>query len=134
MRTKTQRCTPSICARAICELIRTLQKYALGDTTWTWGRMFSKILSGFRIYKILSFWQFSINSNQNTTLHTFHMCYISLWIDNNTPMYASGDTGWTWGRIFTKRLSNFMNLQSVILTIFHQFDPKHDVAQLQYVL
>ena len=57
------------------------------------------------------------------------MCSISLWIDNNTSMYALGDTAWTRGRIFTKRLSNFMNL-----TIFHQFDPKHDVAHLQYVL
>ena len=63
------------------------------------------------------------------------MCFISLWIDNNTPIYASGDTAWTRGRIFTKILSNFMNLQkSVVLTIFHLFDPKHDVAHLQYVL
>ena len=63
------------------------------------------------------------------------MCSISLWIDNNTPIYALGDTAWTRDRIFTKIKSNFMNLQkSVILTIFHQFDPKHDVAHLQYVL
>ena len=63
-----------------------------------------------------------------------HLPYV-LWIDNSTPMYALGDTAWTRGRISTKRLSNFMNLQkSVILTIFHRFDPKHDVAHLQYVL
>ena len=59
---------------------------------------------------------------------------VSLWIDNSTPMHALGDTAWTRGQIFTKILSNFMNLQkSVTLTIFHQFDPKHDIAHLQYV-
>ena len=63
------------------------------------------------------------------------MCSISLWIDNSTPMYALGDTAWTRGQIFTKILLNFMNLQkSVTLTIFQRFDPKHDVAHLQYVL
>ena len=63
------------------------------------------------------------------------MYSISLWIDNNTPMYALGDTAWTRDRIFTKILSHFMNFQkSVTLTIFHQFDPKHDVAHLQYML
>ena len=75
---------------------------------------------------------FSINSIQNTTLHTFHMCSISLCFDNSTPTYALGDTAWTRGQIFTKILSNFMNLQkSVTLTICHRFDPKHDVAHLQ---
>ena len=50
-------------------------------------------------------------------------------------MYALGDTAWTRDRLFTKILSHFMNFQkSVTLTIFHQFDPKHDVAHLQYML
>ena len=63
------------------------------------------------------------------------MCSIYLWIDNNTPMYALGDTAWRRDRIFTKILSHFMNLQkSVILTIFHQFDPKYDAAHFQYML
>ena len=74
------------------------------------------------IYKSLSFWQFSINSNQNTTLHTFNICFIHLRIDNNAPMYALGDTAWTRDRIFTKdfiafyefsKVCNFDNFSSI---------------------
>ena len=134
--TKTQRCTPSICARSICELIRTLQCMLKEIQPGHEVEYFLRFYQILWIYKSLSFWQFSINSNQNTTLHTFHMCPVSLWIDNNTPIYALGDKAWTRDRIFTKTKSNFINLQkSVVLTIFHQFDKKKpDVAHLQYLL
>ena len=54
------------------------------------------------ILKSLSFLQFFIDLNENTTLHTFSTCFILLRIDNNTPMYTFGDIAWTWGRIFTE--------------------------------
>ena len=43
-----------------------------------------------------------INLIQNTTLHTFSMCFICIRMDNNTPMYTLGDITWTRGRIFPK--------------------------------
>ena len=75
--------------------------------------------------------QFFIDSNENTTLHTFSTCFILLRIDNNTPMYTFGDIAWTRGRIFTEFSYFFMNFEkSVIFTIFHRFERKHNVAHL----
>ena len=79
--------------------------------------------------------QFFIDSNENPTLHTFNTCFILLRIDNNTPMYTFGDITLTRGRIFTEFSYFFMKFEkSVIFTIFHRFERKHDVAHLQYML
>ena len=76
--------------------------YALADTTWTQGRIFTKILSDFmNIQKSVTLTIF-IDLIQNTTLHTFNMCLIRIRMDNNIPMYTLGDTAWTRGRIFPK--------------------------------
>ena len=76
MRTKTRRCTPSISALSIWGWITTLQ-----FTLWEIqpGHEIEYFLTFYQIskvYKRRSFLQLFINSNQNTTLHTFNMCSI----------------------------------------------------------
>ena len=105
--------------------------YTFGDIAWKRGRIFTKFLYFFMNLKSLSFLQFNIDSNENTTLHTFNTCCILLQIDNNIPMYTFGDIAWKRGRTFTKFLSFFMNLEkSVIFTNFHRFEGKHNIAHL----
>ena len=41
------------------------------------------------------------------------MCSISLWIDNNSQVYALGDIAWTRGRIFTKIFIEFYEFTKV---------------------
>ena len=77
------------------------------------------------IYKSLSFWQFSINSNQNTTLHTFNICFIRIWMDNNSPMYTLGDMAWTRGRIFLK-----FSLVFKVLSLSHFFIKSNETTTL----
>ena len=76
--------------------------YTFGDIAWTRGRIFTEFSYFLWILKSLSFLQFFIDLNENTTLHTFNTCFILLRIDNTTPMYTFGDIAWTRGRIFTE--------------------------------
>ena len=84
--------------------------FTLEDTAWIRSRIFFKDFINFMSLRMAVIFAICINSNQNTTLHTFNICSIYLRIDNNAPMCALGDTAWTRGRIFSKILSNFMNL------------------------
>ena len=101
--------------------------YALVDTAWTRDRIFIKMLSHFMNFQksvtLTMFYQF----DQNTTLHTFNICFIRIWMDNNIPMYTLGDIVWTRGRIFLKFSLVFKVCH---LTFFHQNERKHDVAHL----
>ena len=118
---QTRHYIPSICVVSISEWIITLQ-YMLWEIQpgHEYSRSFYQLL---RIYKSLSFLRFFTDWNENMTLHTLNICFILLWIDDNTPMYTIGDTAWTRDRISTKFLSTFMNLEkTVIFTIFQRFE------------
>ena len=101
IRIKTQRCTPSMCSISLWIDNSTLM-YALGDTAWTRGQIFAKILSHFMNLQKSVTLTILIDLIQNTTLHTFNMCFICIRMDNNAPLYTFGDTAWTRGWIFPK--------------------------------
>ena len=63
------------------------------------------------------------------------MSSILAWNNDNALYILLEVTAWIQSRTFSKILSNFISLRkAVIFAIFHQCEPKYDVAHPQYVL
>ena len=116
IRTKTQRCTPSVCVLSLCWLIAALQC------------MLYDIQPIHEIEYLLGFYRVLWIFHEFDSKHAFNMCFIRIRIDNNTPTCTLGGIAWTRSRIFPKLSYIFQN--PVIFIFFSQIERKHDVAHL----